>query len=979
MSHITGTVQVLAPAQNIGPDFGPATTPGLWALDFAHTPAPTGTQLLILHFSAASFPANNRLEVDLGYGGEMDVFTSSDGTDFWTRPINPYALSGGTVKIRYISNGANSGGVQLVGYGRGERHSEDPSPDPKFDSLSNSDPFFDPAQANYLEPQYATFWFCNSPPNWENAACINPPSDIRNQVSPSVGMIVHTHHNHDLNASVLSTCSVTLIAPDVVITAGHCVSNPIEDAESGSVFFGYQTQCNGKPPNGYSPKVHKVKEVIRQRFADGTAHDYCLIKLKTPVVGITPAIMRLSLPAVGEQVFGIHHPNGAVKKVSTQGPGFATVAISNANKIGVSLDVSGGSSGSGLFDSQGRIVGVLSNGVACALGYYPTASIQQDIDSPTPITRDVMLVFDRSGSMSLPGTSGASKIDEASAAASLFVQLVRANTGNRVGLVSFSTSAQNPVDFALQDVTAANKATLIGPAPYNGGLIGALNANGATCLGGGLNAAYAQLAAGSNSKHVLLLTDGMQNMPPMADPDDTSPAGVVINAIGYGTPAHLDGTLLTALTTTHVSPSGQHGQYALADSNLKLQKFFSLAFGNIFEAGLLLDPEFTLPAGQQAAAPLPFKVCEEETITVVVGWDHRDTPLRIELVTPMGAVLSEASPGVEAASSPTWTFLRVPLPQAGERNGSWSARIFRPGDSATGAARSRDVRYFVNVVANGGAVLRRMPDSRTYYTGDAINPLVGLQYQGGGLPHDAALTLTVSRPDSSVGTLLSRERLGGALAIDGDSIPPRQATLKAIEASTGKPVVFYSHHDFPMLDDIGTTGSPEHAGIFGHRLEDLLKVEGHYTFHVKASYGEDCRATRELIWSLDVNVGIDPEHSEVSVSDAGGKTLVTIIPRDKYGNHLGPGAADRIVLTGAAGTTLHGDVQDNGDGSYTVHGHWDPDSGNGPGVVIGQPGRGSVSVGGSRCEAETREGPWKLLFWILLVILLLVLLFCLWT
>ena len=109
MSHVTGTVQ---PASlKIGPDFGPSTSPNTWTVNFAYTPAPTGTKLVMLHFTGASFPANNRLEVDLGYaGGEMDVFTSVDGTDFWTRPVNVYAV-GATVTIRYITNGAATGEI----------------------------------------------------------------------------------------------------------------------------------------------------------------------------------------------------------------------------------------------------------------------------------------------------------------------------------------------------------------------------------------------------------------------------------------------------------------------------------------------------------------------------------------------------------------------------------------------------------------------------------------------------------------------------------------------------------------------------------------------------------------------------------------------------------------------------------------------------------------------------------------------------
>jgi V8-like Glu-specific endopeptidase len=977
MSHVTGTVQPVAPVQKIGPDFAPATNPpDTWTLNFAYTPAPTGTKLVMLHFTGASFPANNRLEVDLGYGGgEMDVFTAADGTDFWTRPINVYALAGGTVSIRYITDGAATGGVQLDQYGRGERHTKDPAnADSRFDSYSNCDPFLDPGNADYLEPDYATFWFCNDPPNWENAACVSPPADVRNTVAPSVGMIVHVDYSDELGF-FLSTCTVTLVSSDTVITAGHCMQDPVDDAKSSSVIFGYQTQCNGHLPPGYAPRVHKVKEVIAQHFADGTSRDYCLLRLQTPVAGITPTPMRNDLPAVGEQVFGLHHPNGAVKKLSIPHPALATVSSSSANAIRVSLDVSGGSSGSGLFDTSGRIVGVLSNGVACSLAYFPTATAQQDLAAPPAITRDVMLVFDRSGSMSLPGTSGQSKIEEARAAASLFVQLVRAGTGNRVGLVSFSTTASLPVDFALADVMAANKTALIGPSPFTTGVIGGLVATGSTTIGGGLNAAYTQLPAGANPRNILLLTDGMQNTPPMADPSDGSPAGIVIDVIGYGTPASLDGAFLKALATNHLGPHQEHGQYVLADTNLKLQKFFSLAFGNIFEAGLVTDPELELPAGQPAAPPLPFNVCEEETITVVVGWDHRETPLRVELATPSGAPVTAASAGVESSSALTWTFLRVPLPHAGERDGIWQARVFRAGTAAGEfAARAPQVRFFVNVVAGGGAVLRRMPDARAYYTGDTINPLVGLQYLTGGMPPNAKVRVSVSRPDASVGNLLVEEKLGPPTVIDADTIPPRQATLMRIEQRTGKPVLGYTQHSFDLFDDILSTGYPEPAGTFGRPLPELLVVEGNYTFHVQASYGESCTATRELLWSVHVRPGIDPSRTSVTSTLTGGKGTLTIVPRDRYGNHLGPGMGDAFSVTGIPGTTVTGPLQDNGDGSYTVSVDWDPGSGNSPGVLIGQPGRAPVTTTDPSVAGKDRCRKWKIAFWVVLVIALLLLL-----
>ncbi len=963
MSHVTGTVQTASPVAKLGPDFGPPTNPpNTWTLNFAHVPAPTGTKLLILHFTGASFPANNRVEVDLGY--DMDVFTSADGTDFWTRPINIYALAGGLVPIRYITNGAATGGLQLDQYGRGERHAgiQDPT------ALSNCDPF--QGDPSYTEPKYDPFWFCSPPPNWENIACIKPPGDIRNTVAPSVGMIVHVDFDKNLGF-YLSTCTVTLVSADTVITAGHCMASPIDDAKSSSVTFDYWDDCKGARPAGYNARFYKVKEVVRQRYADGSSNDYCLLRLKVPAggLGINPISMRADIPGPGEQVFGVHHPNGAVKKLSIPHPGFATVASSGVNSIQVGLDVSGGSSGSGLFDTAGRITGVLSNGGPCGLSYFPTATIQQDIATPVPITRDVMLVFDRSGSMSLPGNSGLSKIEEARAAASLFVQLVRAGTGNRVGLVSFSTTASAPVDFPLAAVTGPNKNALIGPAPFTAGKVGGITPGGSTTIGGGLNAAYGQLTPDANLRNVLLFTDGLQNTPPMVNPTDSSPTDISIEVIGYGTPASLDGAMLTALATLH------RGKYVLADTNLKLQKFFALAFGNIFEAGLLMDPEDVLPRNQQAAAPVPFNVCEEETITVVVGWENRVAQLEIELTTPLGATVTSASPGVESSSSRTWTFLRVPLPHGGERDGTWKVTVFRPGGGDVEfPPPAPEVRYFINVVASGGAVLRRMPDIAKYYTGDVINPLVGLQYLEGGLPPNAKLQVTVSRPDASVGNLLSQEKLGAAAVIDADSVPPRQATLMAFEQRTGRPAVGYTQQTLELLDDTAHTNAPEPAGIFGNPLKDLLTIEGNYTFHFRATYGDKCTATRELLWSLHVDPSIDSSRTGVTFDGSGGKGTITIIPRDKYGNNVGPGRGDGLSFAGVPGTTVTGPVRDNGDGSYSVPVTWNPGSANGPGVVIGQPGRPSVVVADPRLAGKGRCRKWKILFWLTFIAALILLL-----
>jgi hypothetical protein len=947
MSHITGTVQTVAPAITIGPDTGaPPTMPNTWLLSFAHAPAPTGTKLLMLHFQNASLPASNRLEVDLGY--DTDVFTSADGADFWTRPINVYVLPGGLVPIRYITNGAGTGSVQLDRYGRGEGHAGEPG----HPSFSNSDPFLkDPA---YTEPTYDPFWYCAEPPNWENVACV--PPDLRTQLARSVGMIITIHGDH------VSTCSVTLVDADKVITAGHC--HTPSEALTGSVTFDYQTvDCDGNRPPGYNARFHKVTAVLNHRWtwgagAGGTGrYDYALLQLATSPPGIPVIQLRHDIPAAGEQVFGVHHPNGAVKKLSIPHPGFSTVLGSGPLSVSVPSDfhVSGGSSGSGLFDLAGRIVGVLSNGDPCGksgpaypLLYFPTATFLLDVAPapPPPVTRDVMVVFDRSGSMSMDDGTGRTKIEAARDAVSLFVQLVQAGTGNRAGLVSFATTASSPADFNIAAVTNGTKNSLIGPAPYSGGIVGGLAPGGLTSIGGGLEAGRLQFPApGANPRAILLLTDGLQNTPPMVGEVEDALGGIAVHAIGYGTEASLDGELLTALAAEH------DGLYTRAGYGLALEKFFTEAFGNIFEAGLLFDPEFDLPANQ-SGAPIPFAVCGEDAITAVVGWDRADATLFLEITSPGGAVITTFTAGVEAATGKTWGFLRLKLPHGGERDGLWKVRVVRPSGSGEFPPPSPALRYFLSVVPTGGPRFLRAGESRRrYYTGDFINPLVMLRYDDGGWPHQADVHLTLSRPDRGTGNILTAAGLGAPAAQDGDTLPARYATLQAIETTSGQPVVKYVENSFTLTaDSIGTGGFFEAGGIFGKPMPEQLTVEGNYTFHARATYGEACQGARELAWTFSAAVGIDSGRTDVSSNPLGTRPdgteclRLTFTPRDRYGNYLGPGRTGAFEVQPQAGTTVTSGVQDLGNGSYQVDLCWDPASGEPPRVGLAQPERPPVVV-----------------------------------
>jgi hypothetical protein len=289
-----------------------------------------------------------------------------------------------------------------------------------------------------------------------------------------------------------------------------------------------------------------------------------------------------------------------------------------------------------------------------------------------------------------------------------------------------------------------------------------------------------------------------------------------------------------------------------------------------------------------------------------------------------------------------------------------------------------DVRFFLNVVVTGGASLVRLKPDRKYYTGDKINPLVRLQNPDGTTPRNAKVKLTVTTPANGAGNVLTQAKLGPATTLGSDAIPPRQSTLRALEAASGRPAISYVDQAFDLFDDSRhEDGAMEPDGIFGNPFTNLLTIEGSYTFRAMATYGDQCTGTREALWTLHIEVGIDPAHSDVTVHFTGTRPdgqrtgTVTITPRDFYGNHLGPGRADGISVTGVPGTTVTGPVKDNGDGTYTVPIVSDSGSDEGVGVVVGQPGRPPVVVQPPP-KPDCRK--WKFLVCLLLLLVLILVL-----
>jgi hypothetical protein len=899
-------------------------------LDLIPGPGPHGgPRFVMLHFDSVHLTGSAKLTVNLGY--DTDVFTANSGSDFWSRPVD---TSIGTIPIR-ITGG--SGSARLLEFGSGEPSiPAGQTPGTSVGSLSNPDPFLqtDP----YQEPIYETRLECNPGFAWQNAACTlsSIPDPVKGRVASAVGIIVEAHEGE------VSSCSGTLIAGDLFLTARHCLTDPAgKDVRSASVTFDYAPACSGSRPPGHVTRFFKVvEEVASGSPPTGSSpplnSDWVVVRLDAaPGALPSPLQMRDAALMTGETIFTMHHPNGAVKKTQA--------GVHDGGSIS-GFDYAGGSSGSALFDINGQLVGgPLSSGAGCSVSYAPVAPIKVALSNPPvpAVPLDVMMVFDRSGSMASPAPPvGRTKLEEAKDASALFVQLVREGQGDRLGLVTFSSTASIDVSAGL---AATAKPVLVGPAPFTTGKVGAISAGGATSIGAGIGAGLLAYGFGSaNERSMLLMTDGLQNTVPMIEEVESYLGPTRLSVIGFGSDADIDAPLLNRLARNH------GGHFTRATDGLALRKFFGLCFGNIFESGALSDPEFVLRSNQAESEPHPFDVCGEERITLVLGWDDPSTPLQAHIRTPNGTLINEKR--VRPVRGRTWVYWRIPLPYDGERDGTWQFTVDRVPVRGRVQPAPKDVRYFYLVVCSGGPKLVPLSTPRRLYTGDPIDPLIGLHYGNGTTPRNAQVALTVEVPGVALGQLALQAGLQQPTTA-GDAVDAFHATLQAVARGAGGvlPIPTSTVHVSLYDDGLHDDGAMEPDGIYNHRLKDLTRAEGTYQFRAVATYGEGCRARREALWSVHVEPGIDPGCSVVKLVDIADRpdgrygTLV-IAPCDCYGNPLGPGRGGGFTVTPLPGVKVNGKVQDRGDGSYGVPVVWDASITPVPGVLVHQPDRDPVPM-----------------------------------
>ncbi|MGA7327276.1 MAG: trypsin-like peptidase domain-containing protein [Rhodomicrobium sp.] len=161
-------------------------------------------------------------------------------------------------------------------------------------------------------------------------------------------------------------CSGTLVREDIVLTAGHCVSeisnSPNIPPIGGVRFvFGYRVEKDGANPTRIpSSQIFSGYELLGGET--NTSRDWALIRLDRPVPAeiASPVISWSTGVAKGAKVFVIGYPSGIPLKYA---PGAEVRDDADPNYFVANLDTFGGNSGSGVSDqTTKKLAGILFRG-----------------------------------------------------------------------------------------------------------------------------------------------------------------------------------------------------------------------------------------------------------------------------------------------------------------------------------------------------------------------------------------------------------------------------------------------------------------------------------------------------------------------------------------------------------------------------------------------------------------------------------------
>jgi hypothetical protein len=552
---------------------------------------------------------------------------------------------------------------------------------------------------------------------------------------------------------------------------------------------------------------------------------------------------------------------------------------------------------------------------------------------------DVALVLDKSGSMAdLPPGAGPSpmqpsKADILRSAMDAFVaqwmQLDGAMPAgaewpkDRMGVVQFDSTAHTqtlagadpPANFFLQR-GAGNAWNAVSAN------IDTLTPGSNTSIGDGINAAMQQWKNDPQSDfQIIVVTDGMQNTAPLIQPTGSGFLGLTpvaglpqelrerfipIHSIGFGAPAAVDAQLLAnlALETAGVSFISIN---ATTMFNALGMTLVAILKGNTAAIGLQRNETFVVP-GPTAKFPVSIDKSVQRAVFSVQWAPPVTDALDLE-VFPNGAT----TPATPTSRAKTRQAALQTFDMRPQDIGTWEVRVTGEKNRVKSLPYTLTVFFLeehldYHFTFDGAPAKAVAPG-----TGDSIRLRATLSWNGKPLTRlpAGAIRVRIQRPAEGLGNILRASKAGGGLSPAGDPMNAYQTKVKSI--TNAKLLERIMPHTIATVS-LKEEGHGVYSAVF-----DKTTIPGTYGFDVTLDWTDKRTGHVHRIERLEntVKVKVDPAMSIANIRrPSNGVAVITVTPRDKFGNYLGPGFAPHIKVEsrGKAQPAIDRDLN----GTYTI-------------------------------------------------------------
>ncbi len=160
-----------------------------------------------------------------------------------------------------------------------------------------------------------------------------------------------------------ASCSGFLIAPDIVLTAGHCVKSK-SHCQSQKWVLGYEVDINDETKLISKENVFECQAIINRKLNSKSKEDYALIKLSRKYDNFDLGTLTLRQEGHmiddSSRVAVSGHPSGLPMKLTRNGK-----VVKNSNQVyfEATVDTFGGNSGSIVYNEEtGVLEGILVRG-----------------------------------------------------------------------------------------------------------------------------------------------------------------------------------------------------------------------------------------------------------------------------------------------------------------------------------------------------------------------------------------------------------------------------------------------------------------------------------------------------------------------------------------------------------------------------------------------------------------------------------------